>query len=58
MNFNLVILPGDGVGPEVVAQAVKVLMAVGNKYGHRFALNGESLYYIAVVGRKLKNAAV
>jgi hypothetical protein len=28
------------------------------RYRHRLALNGESLYYIAVVGRKLKNAAV
>jgi 3-isopropylmalate dehydrogenase len=39
MNFNLVVLPGDGVGPEVVAEAVKVLQAVGKKYGHRFDLD-------------------
>jgi 3-isopropylmalate dehydrogenase len=39
MNFNLVVLPGDGVGPEVVSQAVKVLRAVGKKYGHRFDLD-------------------
>jgi len=38
MNFNIVVLPGDGVGPEVVAEAVKVLEAVGKKYGHRFYL--------------------
>jgi 3-isopropylmalate dehydrogenase len=39
MQFNLVVLPGDGVGPEVVAEAVRVLGAVGKKYGHKFDLN-------------------
>jgi 3-isopropylmalate dehydrogenase len=39
VKFNLVVLPGDGVGPEVTAEAVKVLKAIGNKYGHSFSLN-------------------
>ncbi len=39
MNFNLIVLPGDGVGPEVIAQAVKVLQAIGKRYGHVFDLN-------------------
>ena len=39
MNFNLTVLPGDGVGPEVTAEAVKVLLAVGKKYGHNFNLD-------------------
>ena len=39
MNFNLVVTPGDGVGPEVINEAVKVLKAVGKKYGHQFNLN-------------------
>ncbi len=39
MNFNLVVLPGDGVGPEVTAEAVRVLQTVGEKYGHRFNFN-------------------
>ena len=39
MNFNLTVLPGDGVGPEVTAEAVKVLNAVGKKFGHNFNLN-------------------
>jgi 3-isopropylmalate dehydrogenase len=39
VNFNLIVLPGDGVGPEVIAEAVKVLQAVGKKYGHSFTLN-------------------
>ncbi len=39
MKFNLIVLPGDGVGPEVVAEGVKVLQAVGQRYGHIFNLN-------------------
>jgi len=39
VNLNLTVLPGDGVGPEVTAEAVKVLQAVGKKYGHNFNLN-------------------
>jgi 3-isopropylmalate dehydrogenase len=39
VKFNIVVMPGDGVGPEVTAQAVKVLQAVGKKYGHAFNLN-------------------
>ena len=39
MKFNLTVLPGDGVGPEVTAEAVKVLQAVGKKFGHSFNLN-------------------
>ena len=34
MQFNLTVLAGDGVGPEVTSEAVKVLQAVGKKYGH------------------------
>ncbi len=36
MQFNLAVLPGDGVGPEVVTEAIKVLQAIGNKFGHNF----------------------
>ncbi|OGN98831.1 MAG: 3-isopropylmalate dehydrogenase [Chloroflexi bacterium RBG_13_51_52] len=39
MDFSLIVLPGDGVGPEVIDDAVKVLKAVGKKFGHRFNLN-------------------
>ena len=39
MSFNLIVLPGDGVGPEVIAEAVKVLQAIGRRYGHIFNLN-------------------
>ncbi|WP_287060684.1 isocitrate/isopropylmalate family dehydrogenase, partial [Algoriphagus sp.] len=35
MEMNIALLPGDGIGPEVVAQAVKVVKAVGQKFGHK-----------------------
>ncbi len=38
MNFNLTVLPGDGVGPDVTAEAIKALQAVGKKFGHGFYL--------------------
>ena len=39
MQFNLAVLPGDGVGPEVTDEGVKVLLAIGKKYGHDFSLH-------------------
>ena len=36
MQFGIVVLPGDGVGPEVTEQAVRVLREVANIYGHSF----------------------
>ncbi len=36
MNFNITLLPGDGIGPEVVAEAVRVLETVATKYGHSY----------------------
>ena len=34
-NFNVTVIPGDGIGPEIVAEAVKVLDAAGKKYGYK-----------------------
>jgi len=36
MNAKIVVLPGDGVGPEVVGEGIKVLLAVEETYGHNF----------------------
>ncbi len=36
MKASLVLLPGDGIGPEVVAEAVRVLAAVAQQFGHAF----------------------
>ena len=38
MRASIAVLPGDGVGPEVIAEAVKVLEAVGSRFGHSFEL--------------------
>lgn len=35
MKLNIAVLAGDGIGPEVVAQAIKVINAVGEKKGHQ-----------------------
>ncbi len=34
--FNIALLPGDGIGPEIVAEAVRVLDAVATRFGHKF----------------------
>ncbi|HEU4745426.1 MAG TPA: 3-isopropylmalate dehydrogenase [Anaerolineales bacterium] len=36
MDFNITLLPGDGIGPEVVAEAVRVLDVISGKYNHSF----------------------
>ncbi|MBE7091217.1 MAG: 3-isopropylmalate dehydrogenase [Clostridiales bacterium] len=36
MNYNIALLKGDGIGPEIVESAVRVLEAVGAKFGHTF----------------------
>jgi len=37
MKLNIALLPGDGIGPEVVDQAVKAVNAVCKKFGHEVA---------------------
>jgi len=37
MNYNIALLPGDGIGPEVIEQAVKVLKVTGEVTGHTFS---------------------
>ena len=36
MNYKVAVIPGDGIGPEIVREARKVLDKVGQKYGHEF----------------------
>ena len=38
MHINLTVLPGDGIGPEVTAQAVAVLQATSSRFGHQLQL--------------------
>ena len=37
MNCHVALIPGDGIGPEIVGEAKKVLEAVGEKFGHHFS---------------------
>ena len=37
-SYTIGVLPGDGIGQEVIAEAEKILRAVGAKYGHLFVL--------------------
>ena len=39
MQFELTVLPGDGIGPEVTSEAIKVLQAIGKRFGHNFNLH-------------------
>ena len=36
MNYNVTVIPGDGIGPEIVREAGKVLDQVGKVFGHSF----------------------
>lgn len=48
MHYEIVTLPGDGIGPEVVAEGVKVLHAVGARCNHEFTLHEELIGGIAI----------
>lgn len=37
-NFQITVLSGDGIGPEIVEQAVKTIKAIENRFGHSFQL--------------------
>ena len=39
MNYDIAVVKGDGIGPEVVTEAIKVLDKIGEKYGHTFHYN-------------------
>ena len=48
MNYKIALLKGDGIGPEIVDEAVKVLNKIGEKFGHTFEysqgyVGGESI---------------
>lgn len=53
MKFDIAVLPGDGVGPEVTAEAIKVLQAVGRRSGNEF-----NLQYGDIGGASIDNHGV
>ncbi len=36
MNYNIAVIKGDGIGPEIVTEAMKVMDRVAEKFGHSF----------------------
>jgi len=36
MNFNIAVIPGDGIGPEVIEQTILMLDKISEKFGHKF----------------------
>ncbi len=50
MKKNIALLPGDGVGPEVLAEGVKVLKKVAEKFGHEFTFK-EALIGAAAIDK-------
>ena len=48
MSKQILILPGDGIGPEIMAEAVKVLELVNDKYSLGFELSFDELGGAAV----------
>ncbi|MBK9122918.1 MAG: 3-isopropylmalate dehydrogenase [Chloroflexi bacterium] len=48
MKANIVLLPGDGIGPEVIKSAVAALDAVASKFGHQFAYDEQLIGGIAI----------
>lgn len=60
MRYNICVMPGDGIGPEIVAEAVKVLDVVGKKFGLEFAYTQALIGGAAIdaVGVPLPDATV
>jgi len=48
MNFKIGVLSGDGIGPEIVEQAIKVLDAIGKKFNHSFNYTSAPVGAIAI----------
>ncbi len=41
--YNITVLKGDGIGPDIVSEAMNVLEAIGKKYGHTFNFNEKAV---------------
>ncbi len=48
-QYTITVLAGDGIGPEVTAEAVRVLEAVGRRFGHSFDLQSALVGHAAVL---------
>ncbi|QEF99574.1 3-isopropylmalate dehydrogenase [Stieleria maiorica] len=48
MKASIVLLPGDGIGPEITQQAKRVLEAIGDRFGHEFTFQSQLIGGIAI----------
>ncbi len=48
MKFDIAVLRGDGIGPEVIAEAMKVLWAISAKFGHSFCFHDGVIGGVAI----------
>lgn len=48
MKLNIAVLPGDGIGPEVTNQAIKVLKAIASEFDHTFSFKTANVGAIAI----------
>jgi 3-isopropylmalate dehydrogenase len=48
MRADIVLLPGDGIGPEVVASAVRVLNRIGEKFAHQWTFDSRPIGGVAL----------
>ena len=60
MPFKIAVLPGDGIGPDVTAEALKVLRAVARVWGHEFVFEEGLIGGIAIdeTGQPLPEATL
>jgi 3-isopropylmalate dehydrogenase len=60
LDAKIVLLPGDGIGPEVVSQTARVLEAIAAKYHHRFAFESHIIGGIGIdqLGDPLPQATI
>jgi 3-isopropylmalate dehydrogenase len=48
MEYKIALLPGDGIGPEIIEQAIKAIKAVGEKFNHTFSFTPALVGAVAI----------
>lgn len=60
LNANIILLPGDGIGPEIVAAAHQVLTSIADRFNHQFTFDSQLIGGIAIdeLGDPLPQATI
>lgn len=48
MDYKITVLPGDGIGPDIIGEALEVLKLIGGKFGHSFQLTEADMGGVAI----------